>query len=475
MPVQATLSTPSRFELPWQPIQATLANFRDEAQSSADLVDSMLAELSSMQDELVAISRANDRYRDQLSERERLLVESRTEQLRLASKFEMQEAKLCEAVGEIRRLHDEFGKRDFIIQSATSGDAGVAEQVHANWQRDCSELFARLDAIAKNQKEQTCSSGALDQLQSQLAQTRSSIEGSIVDALSQWQDQAAQLSARIEVLDKRVQQASPDTSVLTAIREELVAMQSRASGEEKTTLKLLRQERAENLERLQALVSENTAEPPVDPLPEEVAELRKSLLEFQAATKELWQQSQDRLIASIESLAARNSDVGTSSDFDEIRQELSEVHHLLIEMPVATPAVADDGPLVAELRRKLEEAEQRAKKAIDDLYARETDQLVVEMELDRMRSQVAELQRNADQSTASHLEEEHKWRDELRELRETFQTRATPTKQEVAPQTVATKPAAEEADPQDAVTGSLLAQFAKLQKDSARRRTRGNS
>jgi hypothetical protein len=158
----------------------------------------------------------------------------------------------------------------------------------------------------------------------------------------------------------------------------------------------------------------------------------------------------------------------------ELRTEVEQLRAALLEAPKpAASSVTEEA--IASLRAEIETQRQLAEEARQQAQKQETERALIEAELDRVRTQAAQWRLQHEQEQTHHHEEEQRWHEELQDLRQLMRQATAGMSspiQAVAADAVVAK-AADGHEPADVVANSLLAQFAKLQKDSARRRTRG--
>jgi chromosome segregation ATPase len=278
------------------------------------------------------------------------------------------------------------------------------------------------------------------------AQTRAALEA-----------QLAHFDARMQALSEAsaTERASDEalsklSSSLAELREGLAHLQTTTHTSEA---------QSELLQRLDALAeSQRPAE--------EASPVLTEILQKLTATHES--------LDSVRKQAAQQTEAHESV-VSELRAEIEQLRSALQEAPKgASSSVAEEA--IASLRAEIDTQRQLAEEARQQAQKQETERALLEAELDRVRTQAAQWKLQQEQDQAHHHEEEQKWHEELQDLRQlvrqaTAAMGSAPPQAVVAADLVAAK-AADGHDSADPVASSLLAQFAKLQKDSARRRTR---
>lgn len=238
-----------------------------------------------------------------------------------------------------------------------------------------------------------------------------------------------------------------------------------------------------NLEATQTATNEKEAVRLLSDLRQEFNSLRDLLSEQGSATSQATSQAISELRESLTEQAAQLGD-----RIDAIARELlaptdaSGQQAALAQLQVELKACSDQwlalakagekDDLTAELRQEVEAWRQAAAEARSHANHAELRCREMEAELVRWRAEADQWRQNAELQTQHHHDEERLWHEELNQLRELVQhlgdVMHARTESEKPGEPV---PAAAEAA--SGVADSLLAQFAKLQKDSARRRTRG--
>ena len=167
-------------------------------------------------------------------------------------------------------------------------------------------------------------------------------------------------------------------------------------------------------------------------------------------------QQQEQVAGQLARLAA------VSAELADARQDVATRCDRLTELPPAPAAI--DPPAELRLREQLQSmAEQH--------LALRQEHAVVECELDAVRTRAAELAEALDVERRAHNQQQGIWAEELHRMRRVLESLA---QRAAAPAGVPTPaPAAAAVGSADPVLDSVMAQFALLQKDVARRRSAG--
>jgi chromosome segregation ATPase len=442
----------------WRPVAESLATFESEWNSLAECADSVLSHIESICEEVAARAREAAVLQEQLLHREQELEKQRVDFARLTSRFDQQSGQLTETTEELAQLRASLA--DHAPPAALAADAArlALEQAERAWQRGYSEILERLSALSLTQQTGAIDSEGVQAFCRELTlvheligsaqeQTRVALEKQTAhfnDQMLSLAETPSKSTAADEALDKL-------SKSLSDLRDDLAKLQRQsnsAPGQD------------EVLRRLDAL---QQVAPPV---PEESPLLTEILQKLGDASQAI-----DRArTESVEQAAAHEVVVA------ELRAELKQLRSAMEESqkPVASP-FADD--LTNKLQAELDAQRKLTEQACELVHRHETEQALIEAELDRVRSQAAQWQRKHEEDTAHHHEEERLWHEELQDLRHLIRQAATAIEgvshveaSEHSPAPPKSPDAPANADP---VANTLLAQFAKLQKDSARRRNRG--
>jgi hypothetical protein len=539
----------------WQPVSECFSKVRSEFSGLANCAESVLGEVEAVHRELLEHARELTHLEARLAEREGQLSEQRIEHARLVSQFEQQEARLLEAVEEVRHLREELSRRQTPETLAADSARLAMDQAREAWERERGEVLERLNALTLMQQTGTNDSEAVTAFCRELSEIRQFIEGTQQETRQALQTSRSELFEQITSLAKASETATQSQANFDDLRGLLHDLAGQVANWQLQAAE--DSQRDEFVKRLDALVAAQNALAEAHKGSSDEAVLLDSLVKQLAETKSLvetvrsaadfddlrgllhdlagqvanWQlqasenSQRDELVKRLDALVeAQNSlaeaQKGSSDEaalLDSLVKQLAEtkalvegvrsaseaeapdyeaiirdLHSEVAEMRIAAQQAAErsgaasaEQETIARLREEAEASRQLAATAREQAQRQEQERLLVETELDRLRTQAAQWRRDLEEATARHHEEERSWREELQELRQIVQQAAqamadgaappAPASKQPASKQPASKPAAEASEPADAVASNLMAQFAKLQKDSARRRTRGGN
>lgn len=442
----------------WRPIADAFAVFQNECGSLVQCADSVFGEVDSIRGELVARARELQRLEEQLVHREGQLAEQRSDFARLSSQFDQQAACLAETTEELGRLREEVTKGAPPATLAADTARLALEQAGEAWQRDRAEIMERLNALSIMQQTGSNDGEAVQAFCHELteihelignshAQTRAALD----KQLAHFDERLVSLAQASTATNSSDESLSRLSSSLAELRDELTRVQSQATSTASET-------QNELLSRLDALAESSRPAAAESPL---LAEILQKLGETRQSLESVRQQGAEQA-QTHESIVAA------------LRAEIEQLRSALQEAPrSAGPSATDEA--IASLRAELEAQRQTSEDARQQAQRQETERALLEAELDRVRTQAAQWRLQHEEETAHHHEEEQRWHEELQDLRQLIR-QAAASMGAASPAEMVTPASVKSADapePSDAVANSLLAQFAKLQKDSARRRTRG--
>lgn len=419
---------------PLRLVAETAALFRQECSALDHLVDELYRDVERLRDELVRKSDELGITRHELTERARQLAAERTETGRLVQLVQQQETRLNEALGEIKSLREQSVKEREAAQERESARFTMLEQKLRAAEADREQLQHQLHVL-QAAAAANGSSGNTDTLTPLMSEF-----GDLRRQLGETQAQLGE--ARTQLFDAIQHSAAPAAQAsdpLPTLMAELTEMRRQISDAQ-TQLKETPKQLASELQRNVAATM-----PGVDPLPKllaEISEMRKQLTDAQThvhKTQEELGSTRTELAAAIEKAATT-----MSSSAPVV------VHH-------EGGAAAGDAP------RKLAVME------------RERNELESELEL--VRARATELQEVVNQQRRELEEQRTEITNELRQLREmaTKWPRATEPFQQQHPEdaeelVAATSSSESMGAVPDPVVSSVMAQFARLQKDVAQRR-----
>lgn len=266
-----------------------------------------------------------------------------------------------------------------------------------------------------------------------------------------WHHDRNEILERLNGLSIMQQTGSSDGEAVKAFCHELTEIHELIGSSHAQTRAALEAQVAHFDERMKTLREASAVDRPSD---EALAKLSESLAELRAES--------NRQTEAYESVVN-----GLKAEIEQLRSALKESPG-----PVASSVTEE---AIASLRAEIEAQRQAAEEARGQSQKHQTERAVLEAELDRVRTQAAQWRLQHEQEQAHHHEEEQRWHEELQDLRQLVRQATSAMGSPVQPalaDAVAAK-AGESPEQPDVVANSLLAQFAKLQKDSARRRTRG--
>ena len=432
----------------WLPLQSTAGAFREECSSLEQLVQELFADLERLGGELEAKADELEQGRRHLADRGRQLAEQRKESARLSHQLEQQETQLSEALAELRQLRAEFANRP---EPASAADFAAELE---NLRRQVTELqveravlLERLEAAA-NQVSQVRSGDSAAPLVSVLS----------ADSLQSFSDQFAQ---QFNLLKEQLaaSQSNPSAAPNPAAALDLEALKRELLEQQENQLTAALTE----LRELRAELAKRPETPPVESL--ENNTLRQQVTELQVERAVL----QERLEAAVKQPLSSDSPSPTAAVLESLNGQFAEQFLALHER---IQALQQDPPEAQEL----------------DALRQERLELETELELVRARS--AELQETVSRQKRELAAQRAEVNEELKELRTLIAEQGelfAHHEPGAAEPAVRHEPAAENhsspaasgpvaaheqpaAKPADPVVNSVMAQFAKLQRDIAQRR-----
>jgi chromosome segregation ATPase len=257
-------------------------------------------------------------------------------------------------------------------------------------------------------------------------------------------------SAALELVDDQFQQIDDLRAALQRQAEQLAAAEQRLA-ERSAELAGQRQESS----RLE------------NQLDQQGAQLAAALEQLQALREEVSRQGQAEANHAPASIASQADALSPLlSVLDELRNEVHDTQSKLAGaiQQVAT-AHADHPP-----------SDSHSAETTLQIVALERARAELEAELELVRTRAAELQQAVQDKNRELADQHNEWTTELRLLRELVEQQAElrpaaqPTVEPLLPLASPRQPAAESSPPSDPVVNSVMAQFARLQKDVAQRR-----
>lgn len=446
----------------WHPVAHSLASLHGEVGQLADSADSVLGEVELIRQELVSRAIELEQLQSQLAQREGHLAQQRTEHTRLCSQFEQQEARLTDTMEELRRLREELASRATPSSLAADSARLALEQAGEVWKHDRAELMERLNALVMMQQTGSGDAESVKAFCHELTEIHDLITSSHEQTRQAIDKETRELRERLASLVEASAQGSASAAPLEELRTSLGELREALAKLQSQSIAAVASQKDELLKRLDSLAIANPESPQdsrlLESIQNELSEMRK-------------------LVASVQSSPAALSE--SESLISELRSELGEMRRIAEQTMQSASQASQGQEAIAALRAEMEALRQMADEARQQTTRQETERALVEAELDRLRTQAAQWRRELEEETARHHDEERLWREELQEMRHLVRQAAmTPAESSShsALVGVAQNTGEREAESScDPVANSLMAQFAKLQKDSARRRNRGNN
>jgi SMC interacting uncharacterized protein involved in chromosome segregation len=422
----------------WLPLQSAAGAFREECSSLDQLVQELFADLDRLGGELEAKADELEEGRRHLAERGRQLAEQRKESAQLSHQLEQQETRLSEALVELRELRAELANRPAPVSVPdVSAELETLRHQITELQVERAVLLERLEAAA-NQASQARSEPLVPQISVLSADTLRSLSDQFAEQFAILKQQLASPpnpspavdleSLKHELLQHQETQLTTALAELRQLRTELANRPESTPGEslESTGLRQqlteLQMERAVLLERLEALAKQ--------PLPNGAPSLPAEVLES------LNDQFAQQFLALQEQIQALHQNPPALTELDSLKQERIELE---LELELVRSRSAELQETVTHQKREL--AAQR---------------LEVNEELKELRMLIVDqaellIQHEPEAASSEDVHEEF------------------PTKEKrVAPPVSGHEETpAKSVDP---VVNSVMAQFAKLQRDIAQRR-----
>ena len=404
--------------VPLRPLAETAAQFRQECSALDHLVEELFRDIERLRDEVLQKSDEVEEGRRKLSERGRLLADQRKETNRLVSLLEQQEVRIAEALAEIKSLREQSAHdRDEDHQRESARFTLLEQQLRAaEGERD--QLRHEVNVLQATAAASGGGSGSADSLAPLMAEF-GDMRRQLSETQSQLADARTQIASAIEKSATAAAPSQPD--VLSPLMAELGDMRRQVT-ETQTQL-------ADAKKQLSAAIEKSAAASPaasdhVPPLMAELAQMRQELAEtkFQLA--------------------------------DAIQQAAAAV----AQAPASVVA---------------SQASQPDKETAARVSTLEHERVELEAELELVRTRATELQEVVNQQRRELVEQRADVTTELRLLRELVESRPQPAPEFESDEdtlvgaSVRGEPIASTPDP---VVSSVMAQFARLQKDVAQRR-----
>jgi chromosome segregation ATPase len=408
-------------------VAETAAQFRQECFALDHLVEELFRDVERLRDELLQKGDELDEGRRKLAERGRLLADQRKESGRLAHLVEQQETQLAEAITQIKSLGEQSAKEREEARERETARFEFAEQRLRSAEAERDQLRREVHAFqaaAAANGDQTLAVDSLTPLMAEFGDMRrqlSETQTQLGAATSQLADAIHQSAASMP------QQSDPLPRLLAELGEmrlQLTETQQQV-GDAKSQL-------ADAIQH-----SSGSVAPTPDPLPTVLAELGEMRQQLGA----------------------------TQTQLADARTELSTA----IERAAAAAAGAPP-PVIVQNGDPSADEETRSR-----LSGLERERVELESELELVRTRATELQEVVNQQRRELVEQRADITTELRLLRELVEQRKARSAETFEPdEDAALVGASSRGEPlgsaPDPVVSSVMAQFARLQKDVAQRR-----
>lgn len=475
----------------WLPLQNAAGAFRDECSSLEQLVQELFADLDRSSAELEAKADELEEGRRRLAERGRQLAEQRKESARLSHQLEQQETQLSEALAELRELRAELANQPEPVPGPDlRPELESLRSQLADLQVERAVLRERLEAAAKNVP--TGDPTALRFVTEDLVQTLS-----------------GQFAGHLSELQKQLQTLQPGPSValdVTELKQSLLDQHHAQITEALTELQDTQAERfAEQLAQIQQQIEASQPGPSaameVESLKQSLlaqheSQLAQALAEFRELRAELTLRAESPSAEDYESAALRQQVTELEVERAVQRERLEAAARQLPSEEARALSAERLEALTDRFTQQFAalqvqiQALQQDQPEIAELDSLKAERLELETELELVRSRSAALQETVALQKRELASQRSGVSEELQELRALLaeQTRLI-TEREPAPspplvplplplpQPRVEKEASLElilddtcSKHLDPVVNSVMAQFAKLQKDIAQRR-----
>ncbi len=393
---------------PLRLVAETAALFREECTALDHLVEELYRDVERLRDELVRKSDELGIARHELTERSRQLGDERSQTAKLAELVQQQDARLNEALTEIKSLREQSAKERTEAHERETQRFAFLEQKLRAAEADREQLQHQLHVLQASAAAAGGSGGGNADSLAPLMNELGDLRRQITETQSQLGDARTQLT---DAIHKSAAPAAPASDQLPTLVAELSEMRKQLTAAQ-TQLKEAPKQLAQEIQR-----NGGATAPGGDSLPKLLAELT------------------------------------------EMRKQIAE----------ATSSLSNSSPVVVHHEGGAANADAPRKLAI---LERERSELESELEL--VRARATELQEVVNQQRRELAEQKTEITNELRQLREMaaqwpHATEAYEPHEE--PDLVAATTSGESmgAVP-DPVVSSVMAQFARLQKDVAQRR-----
>jgi chromosome segregation ATPase len=414
-------------------VAETAAQFREECTALDHLVEELYRDVERLRDELVRKSDELGIMRHELGERSRQLTDERSQTTKLTELVQQQDTRLSEALGEIKSLREQSAKERAEAHERESQRFTFLEQKLRAAEADREQLQHQLHVLQASAAAAGGAAGGNAESLGPLMNELGDLRRQLTETQSQLGDARTQLT---DAIQKSGGFAAPGSDQLPALLTELTEMRKQLT-EAQTQLKETPKQLAHELQRGSAATM-----PGVDPLPKLMAELTEMRKQIADTNNHVRQ---------------------TQEEFGSTRTELTAA------INKAASALSNSSPVVVHHEGGAASSDAPRKLAV---LERERSELEAELEL--VRARATELQEVVNQQRRELAEQKTEITNELRLLREAaaqwpHATEAFEHREESDLVAATTSGESMGAVP-DPVVSSVMAQFARLQKDVAQRR-----
>ncbi|MCE9525337.1 MAG: hypothetical protein K8R36_04715 [Planctomycetales bacterium] len=495
----------------WLPLQNAAGAFREECSSLERMVQDLFTDLDRLSSELETKANELEVGRRHLAERGKQLAEQRKETARLSHQLEQQETQLTATLAELRELRAELASRPEPTQQPDLGPEieSLRNQI-TELQVERAVLLERLAAAekqatkdeAESQRVSILSADSLQSISQQFAKQLAGLEEQIQASHANPAAVAELAELKQALLAQQEAQLAKALDELRDLRSELAARAESPAGEHAVlsadALQSLSQQFAA---RLAGLEEQIQASQPGPSVAAELAELKQTLLEqHETQLQKALGEMRTELATRAEAPAANDSEAVA------LRQQVSELaveRAVLLERLAAGgyPALPDEARALSKealdsltdqfarqfvaLQEQVQALQQEPPE-MAELEALKKERLELEAELDLVRCRSTALSETIALQKRELAEQRQSVAEELKEMRALIaeQTRMlaeqgpveflapAESEQPRVEKDSSSQPDLDEptSKPLDPVVNSVMAQFAKLQKDIAQRR-----
>jgi chromosome segregation ATPase len=222
--MSATFAT-ANVAAPLRPLAETAAQFRHECSNLDQLVEELFRDLERLREELERKGDEIEESRRRLAERGRQLADQRKEGSRLVGLLEQQEARVGEALGEIKSLREQLAREREEAQQREAARTAFLEQKLRAAEGDRDQLRQELQVV-----QATAAAGGGSEALAPLVAELSDLRRQLTETQTQLGDARGQLSEAIERANRPASadgSADPQTAErLAAIERERIELES---------------------------------------------------------------------------------------------------------------------------------------------------------------------------------------------------------------------------------------------------------